>query len=183
VVLGFVGRLVTDKGLTELRTAWLRLRERHPHLHLLLAGAGGEPRGGVANDELQAWRADPRVHVLGVVEDIERIYTAMDVLAFPSHREGFSNAVLEAAAMGLPVVGFDVVGVRDGIRHGETGLLCPALDAQAFGDALESLIVDPTRRQALGAAARAWTLRDFRPHDRLQFVEDLYRSLLPSPPP
>jgi glycosyltransferase involved in cell wall biosynthesis len=171
LVLGFVGRLVRDKGFTELWQAWTVLRERHPDLHLLIAGADREPRAGVRQEELDACRADPRVRLVGVVEDIERHYAAMDVFAFPSHREGFSNAVLEAAAMALPVV-------RDGVRDGETGRLAPLSDGGRFTALLEELILDPAARARLGANARAWMLRDFRPEDRLRQVEASYREAL-----
>jgi glycosyltransferase involved in cell wall biosynthesis len=178
VVLGFVGRMVKDKGFAELWSAWKILRERHPNLYLLMAGASKEPRAGVPESDLQACREDSRVIMTSVVEDIERVYAAMDIFAFPSHREGFSNAVLEAAAMGLPVSGFDVIGVRDGVRHGETGLLSTLFDVEHFTESLDKLIRNVPERTRMGTNARAWVLHNFRPADRLRFVEEAYQKAL-----
>lgn len=177
LVIGFIGRLVHDKGVNELLAAWRTLRTEYADAWLLVAGADREPRRGISDDQREALKGDSRVRLVGVVEDPERYYSAMDIFAFPSHREGFSNAVLEAAAMRLPVVGFDVVGVRDGVRHGETGLLGPPADTTVFISNLRRLLGDTAQRRRLGQAAREWMLAAFQPGERLAFVEDSYRRL------
>ena len=102
-VLGFVGRVVRDKGIPELWQAWLALREALPDLHWLLVGPveDGDP---VPPEVLAGLRADPRVHLTGQDEDTPPLFAAMDVVALPSFREGFGLVTAEAGAMGLPVV-------------------------------------------------------------------------------
>jgi len=101
----------------------------------------------------------------------------MNVLAFPSHREGMPNVVLEAASMQVPAVGFDVTGVRDAIRSGETGALVEAFDTRAFAEALRAYLEDVGLRIAHGRAGRQRAVREFS-HARVceawaQFYERL----------
>lgn len=161
VVIGFVGRLVRDKGIVELAEAWRALRERHPTLHLLLVGPF-EPQDPVPAETEQALREDPRVHLAGMDWNTPPLYAAMDVVALPTYREGFPNVPLEAAAMGLPVVSTRVPGCTDAVADGETGTLVPARDAAALRDAIAAYVADPALRARHGAAGRARVLRDFR---------------------
>ena len=97
-VVGFVGRLVKDKGIEELARAWQTLRESHRDVHLLLVGKL-ELEDPVSPAALLSLQEDPRVHFLGFVDSPEVAYAAMSILVLPSHREGFGLAALEAGAM------------------------------------------------------------------------------------
>jgi glycosyltransferase involved in cell wall biosynthesis len=161
-VLGFVGRVVRDKGVAVLWEAWRRLRERHPDLHWVLVGPveDGDP---VPPEVLAGLRADPRVHLLGQDEETPPLLAAMDVVALPSYREGFGLVVAEAGAMGLPVVATRVTGIVDAVVDGETGALVEAGDAGALEAALARYLGDPALRERHGAAGRARALRDLEP--------------------
>jgi glycosyltransferase involved in cell wall biosynthesis len=101
------------------------------------------------------------VAFLGGRDDMARLYAALDVFVLPSHREGFSRSAMEAAATGLPMVLTDIRGCREVARHGLEGLLVPPGDPAALAAALETLLVDPQLRAALGAAARRRALSEF----------------------
>lgn len=161
-VIGFVGRLSRDKGIVELEQAWRGLREAYPDAHLLVVG-NWEERDAVSRNVQQRLREDPRVVVTGFVERVEPYYKRMSLLVFPSCREGFPNAPMEAASMELPVVAFAAVGTLDAVQHDVTGKLVPARDVDALADAIRVYLEDPQLRRQHGKAGRARVLRDFQP--------------------
>jgi len=157
-----VGRVVRDKGLIELAQAWRGLREEWPSLHLLVAGPF-ESEDPIPADVEATLRSDPRVHLAGMVHDMPSIYRTLDLLVLPSYREGFNTALLEAAAMGLPVVATRIPGCVDAVRDGETGLLVPVRDAQALTAAIGTYLGDPALRRRHGANGRRRARREFEP--------------------
>ena len=177
LVIGFVGRLVPDKGLVEMADAWASLREEFPDLHLLLVG-DTEAHDPLPPGVLAQLRADPRIHCTGWSDGLAEFYGAMDLLVLPSYREGFPVAVLEAAAMALPVVATRVPGCVDAVEDGITGLLVEPRDARALARAIRSYLRDPQQRAMHGQAGRQRTLRDFQPAVVWQAVEREYVSLL-----
>lgn len=160
LVLGFVGRLVREKGVIELAKAWKGLRKEFPDLHLLAVGSF-EPQDPVPAEVERFLRRDPRVHLPGAVDDPAIMYAAMDVVALPTYREGFPNVLLEAAAMQIPTVATRIPGCVDAVEEEVTGTLVPVKDIQALVDALRLYLQRPTLRARVGEAARARVLRDF----------------------
>jgi glycosyltransferase involved in cell wall biosynthesis len=159
-VIGYVGRLGRDKGLDVLWQAWQRLRPEFPQARLLIVG-GWEHERPVDPQTRAALEDDPRVILAGRVEDVAPYYRAMTVFAFPSRREGFPNAPMEASAMALPVVATDAVGSRDAVLDGVTGRLTPPGDANAFADAIAAYLRDPSQARRHGTAGRRRVQKDF----------------------
>jgi len=161
LVIGFVGRLVRDKGVVELCEAWQVLRTEFPELHLLVIGPV-EERDPVPQWVLGAFRSDPKVHMIAWADEVARLYSVMDVVALPTYREGFPNVPLEAAAMCLPVVVSAVTGCLDAVVDGVTGTMVPVRDGAALTAALRSYLTDPALRSGHGSAGRERVLRLFR---------------------
>lgn len=178
LVIGFVGRLVGDKGIRELAAAWQGLRSRHPRARLLIIGPF-EERDPVPPAVRSALEDDPRVHIVAdMVGGIERYYGAMNVVALPTYREGLPNVLLEAQAMALPIVATRIPGCVEGSRDGSTSLLVPVADADALERALERYCADEDLRRQHGEAGREWVLRAFRPQDVWENTFQVYRRLL-----
>ncbi len=171
-IIGFVGRLTQDKGVIELVDAFELIQRDMPEVHLLLLGhlETGDPVPAAAVARMKANNA---IHMTGFVSDPAPYYHVMDLLAFPSHREGFPNAPLEAAAAAKPTVGYRVTGVVDAVTDGITGLLVPANDMRALGNALRLLLENRTLRQQLGAASAFPCRQCIRPPEGLETLDRL----------
>jgi glycosyltransferase involved in cell wall biosynthesis len=154
VVVGVVGRLVREKGYPELFAAALQLRRGHPDIRVAAIGPDEPDKSDrlTALDRQAAEEAG--VRFLGARTDVVRLYAGMDIFVLASHREGFPLTLMEAAAMGLPVVTTDIRGCRQIVDDGATGLLVPARDPVALAAAIERLAKDPDERRRFGAAAR-----------------------------
>jgi glycosyltransferase involved in cell wall biosynthesis len=177
-VLGFVGRLTRDKGVPDLLEAFNRLLERVPDARLLLVGWFDESEDALTIYQRARIEAHPRIVRTGFVPDTAPYYRAMDVLVLPTWREGFPNAVLEAAASGVPVVTTQATGARDAVVHGITGLLVPPGDPRALAKTLLVLLEHPHRRSSMGKAARRWVVERFVDHRVLGLTVTLYKQLL-----
>lgn len=178
LVLGFIGRIVRDKGIVELAGAWKELRNEFPDLHLMLVGPH-EMQDSIPAEIDRTLHSDSRVHFLGEEWNTPPLYAVMDVLALPTYREGFPNVLLEAAGMKVPVVATQVPGCTDAVQDGVTGMLVPPYDAARLAGAVRTYLHDAELRRRHGAAARDWVLREFRPVAIWQAVYQEYvRCLL-----
>ncbi len=173
LVLGFIGRIVRDKGIIELAGAWKELRQDFPALHLLLVGPH-EMQDPIPSEIERTLHNDPRVHFLGRQENMPPLYAVMDVLALPTYREGFPNVLLEAAGMKVPVVATHVPGCTDAVQDSVTGMLVPPYDAASLAEAIRRYLHDGELRRRHGAAARDWVLREFRPEGIWQAIYQEY---------
>lgn len=156
VVVGFVGRLVEEKGLPELFDAVARLRERNPRLKLLVIGPEDHEKPDATGQRAARLRGidDDAAVFTGLRHDLPRLYAAMDVFVLPSHREGFPRAPMEAAAMGLPVIATDIRGCRETVKDGVTGAMVPVRDPVALAAGIARYVEDADLRRRHGEAGR-----------------------------
>jgi glycosyltransferase involved in cell wall biosynthesis len=178
IVVGAVGRLVREKGYVELFRAAALLRTQAPEVRIAVIGPDDDAKadGLDANDRADA--AEAEVRFLGHRRDVDRLYTGMDLLVLPSHREGFPRAPMEAAAMGVPAVATDIRGCRQAVTHGVTGVLVPVRDPVALAGAIAGLAHDPVRRRAMAAAASEKARREFDQERCVVLTVSTYRRLL-----
>nr|PZN61588.1 MAG: hypothetical protein DIU62_13235 [Pseudomonadota bacterium] len=172
-VIGSVGRLAPEKNQCALVRVLERLCAGGVDAHLLLAGDGPERDALLATAHGRG--VAQRVTLAGEMLDVRDALAAMDVFALPSTSvETFSNAALEAMAMGRPVVLTDIGGAREMIEDGAEGFIVPAGDEPALGDALRKLASDPGLVLGMGAAARLRAAREFS----FDAMVEAYRAII-----
>ena len=156
MLIGAVGRLNPVKDHATLLRAMEKLRHAAYPVDLVLVG------DGAMLDALRAQAKDlqiaDHVHFMGMRDDVFNLLRSFDVFAQPSISEGFSLALVEAAAAALPIVATRVGGNSDIVVTGVTGLLVEPRDAAGLADALASLLDDNALRRRMGQAGRAWAL-------------------------
>lgn len=170
-VFGFIGRFARSKGIVELHDAWRLLGPRAPRAHLVLVG---QPDEREPAPEAEWLRRLPRVHCVEPTARIEEWHAVFNALVLPTWREGLSNVLLEAGAMGKPAIASSVVGCVDVVVSGETGLLVPPRDAAALAAAMTACCEDPALAQGYGTAARTRITRMFAPETVWEPLLQLY---------
>ena len=181
-IVGFVGRLTEDKGVPELIEAFDAILRRVPEAHLLLVGWFDAAEDALDEAVRKRIENHPRIHSTGYVADTAPYYRAMDLMTLPTWREGFPNAVLEAAATGIPVITTLCTGSRDSVVPEVTGLLIPPGYPEAISEAVLKLLLNPAQRQRMGAAARRWVLEHYTNERVLGLLTGYYKSLLEQTP-
>lgn len=160
IVIGYVGRLVQDKGIRELVEAWESIRSAIPKLHLLVIGPR-EAADAVPARTLEVLDTDPQVTWLDMVPSVAPYYGLMDLLVLPTYREGFPNVLLEAAAMEIPVVATRVAGCVDAVLDGVTGTLVAKENAAELADAMTAYLLSEELRDLHGKNARVRVVKEF----------------------
>lgn len=133
-----LARVVADKGVREYAAAARIVRRRWPDARFVLMGPlEVANRTALPAAEVRGWEAEGVLEYHPPVDDVRPAIAAADFVVLPSYREGLSRVLLEAAALGRPIVASDVPGCRDIVRDGENGYLCAPRDAAALAAALD----------------------------------------------
>ncbi|MBN2491041.1 MAG: glycosyltransferase [Planctomycetes bacterium] len=175
-VVGCVAHLAWHKGQEFLVRAAPRLIARVPEVRILIVGEG--PRRAALEAEIRALGVGDRVRLTGFRADVLALVRALDVLAMPSVMEGLNTTLLDAQALGIPVVATRVGGIPEAVADGEGGVLVPPRDPAALAEALADLCADPARRAALGQRGRAWVRERFSVDRMVEGVLAVYRELV-----
>lgn len=161
IVLGFLGRIGRDKGFNELMLAFKQLKEKYPSVKLLYVGYNEKP-DTVDQDLLRYFDdCEDIISTNGWVDDPQRYLSAMDIFMFPSYREGFGNVVIEAEAMGVPVVVSDIPGPQNGMVDGVTGFKVPAREVEPLVEKTSVLIEDDELREKFGKVGAKFVVDNF----------------------
>lgn len=177
-VVGFVGRLVKDKGIIELVEGFQKLKKLHPHLSFKLMIVGTpEKRDGLPAEVLEILQNSPDIIYTGQIplDKMPLQYMCMKCLVLPSHREGFGFCNIEAQAMSIPVLTSEITGCRDSIINGKTGLyidLSPEDIARKI-----SVLTDESVRKAMGKEGIIWVRNNFDHTKVWPYVKSMLDSL------
>ncbi len=158
-----VARMLWDKGVGEFVDAARQTRRTHPEARFQLLGFLDVPNpAAIDRSVVEGWVAEGVVEYLGVTDDVRSHLAAADCIVLPSYREGLSRSLIEAAAMGKPLIATDVPGCREVVDHGTNGFLVAARDVMPLAEALGNFCnLTPTRRTQMGASSRRKAVSEF----------------------
>lgn len=179
IVLGYVGRLNEDKGIELLLDTFACLTEKElsKEVCLVLIGDYDGSETFVSSIKARIER-DSKIKFLGFIKDIAKYYRIMDLFVFPSYREGFGNVLIEASYCKLPVVAFDVTGVRNAVQHSHTGMLVPFRDTNMFLNKILYYLDNPEEAMLHGSQGHDWVKNNFNRKDVIQSWKEYYQTVL-----
>jgi glycosyltransferase involved in cell wall biosynthesis len=179
VTVGFVGRLLEDKGVRPLVEAHQALRAQGLDVRLILAGTPDpENPTSVQPAELERWTALPGIELPGHIADVREVWKRAHIAVLPSRREGLPKSLLEAASCGRAIVATNVPGCREVAHAGENALLVPPDDAAALAEAIGTLARDAELRHRFARASRKLVESDMAADRIGAKTVELYRTLL-----
>jgi glycosyltransferase involved in cell wall biosynthesis len=178
-VIGYVGRIMPEKDLQTWLRAAARVAKTYPLAQFVLVGEGkddgtlGQLKGLAAELGIAA-----RTHFPGYRSDLLSVYAAFDLFVLSSRREGLPNSILEAMALGVPVVTTDVAGAKELVLDGQTGYVRSQGDVGGIADALIALLENESLRKRMSHAGRGRIEREFSFSTRMERIEALYQRIL-----
>jgi len=178
LVVTMIARLVRDKGVLEYFRAARVVRRHQKDVRFLLVGpSSSEGRQAVGRAEINEYRTD--VHCLGRRDDVPALLAVTDVFVLPSYyREGIPRVLMEAGAMGLPLITTDMPGCREVVKHGVNGLLVTPRDVEGLVKALTELIRSERQRTSMGNAGRLYVRERFDINKVADAYVEVYQRVL-----
>lgn len=172
----FVGRIVGDKGINELVSAFKRLHAEHPATRLLLVGPFEDNLDPVSEETRATIESLSAIEAVGWQTDVRPFLAASDVFVFPSYREGFPNVVMQAGALGLPSIVTDINGSNEIIRNGENGVIIPSKDEEALYQTLKDTLENPDKWKTIAANARESIARRYEQQMLWREIKKFYKQ-------
>lgn len=158
-----IARLLWDKGIGEFVEAARMVKADYPNTQFRLVGPKGvQNKTSIPDVELERWIGEGIIEYLGETDAVREIVARHDCVVLPSYREGMSRVLLEAAAMGKPLIATDVPGCRQVVDHGINGLLCRVRDARDLANSMVRFMqLSAEQRAQMGRESRAKAEREF----------------------
>lgn len=170
-----ISRLLKDKGIEQFVEASTLVRKTYPDARFLIAGPFVDSEGGVRREKMAQWVEQGLIEYLGELSDVRPAIAAADVYVLPTYYpEGIPRTILEAMALGRPVVTTDWRGCREAVVNGECGWLVQPTSATSLSQALLRFLSDPSLAARMGRQARARAEQEFD----VQVVTQRVASLL-----
>ena len=175
----FTARMVEDKGTMILIDAAKKLESEYKgKVQFLLCGGLDTNPNGITKEILESKCDGEYIQWLGHRKDVLELLKQSHIMAFPSwYREGLPKSVIEAEAIGRPVITTNSVGCRDTVIDGENGYIIPIKDSDALANALKTLIDNPELRQSMGKKAREFAVSKFDIRDVVKVHLDIYKTI------
>lgn len=181
LVICQIGRLTVSKGYKEYFEAAKKLEGQHSNIEFIVVGPFDNSKGfGIDEKEIKDLKDNGIIKYLGSKnhEEMPLIYAITDIIVLMSHREGFPRSLVEAAAMGKPIIATDIRGCRDAVAQGFNGILVPIKDYQALTDALDKLINDRELRNLMGKNSRRKAEAEYDEEKLVDRILVIYKRLL-----
>jgi lipopolysaccharide/colanic/teichoic acid biosynthesis glycosyltransferase len=176
VVYCFVGRMVADKGIIELVSAFTELEKDWKHVKLLLVGGLEQELYPLNNECLQRIQTHNAIKWVGYQDDVRPYLSISNALVFPSYREGFPNVVMQAGAMGVPCIVSDINGCNEIIVNEENGIIIPVKNRQQLLNAMLRLVKDRTLLDKMATRSREMIVSRYEQHYLWQALLQEYQS-------
>lgn len=178
IYLLFIGRLVLDKGITELVNVFVKLQKEMPSLKLILAGQYEPDLDPLPAHIGEQIKNHPGIIHISWTNYVEYYMALAQYLVFPSYREGFPNVLLEAASMELPVICSRIGGNVDIVTDNKTGLIFESMNEEDLEQKLRSALADPARMKQMAAALHTEITASFKREKFWEAMRQEYLALL-----
>lgn len=176
-VFGYVGRITRDKGINEMLNAFKKISEKNFNCFLMIVGSPDSD--DTIDKELFEWaKKSPNVIFTGYTNVVEQYLSAMDVFILPSYREGFGMGVIEAEAMGVPVIVTDIPGPIDAMVNNETGIVVKKRDSVSLFEAMISFMKDKKIVDTCSKNSYMFALNNFEQERLFKYILEDRKSLL-----
>jgi glycosyltransferase involved in cell wall biosynthesis len=173
-----IGRLVVDKGIVELLNVFKQLQKNDPALKLILVGGYEPTLDPLPSATMQEIETNKDIIHINWSDKVEYFMHLADLFVFPSHREGFPNVLLQAGAMGLPVICSRITGNIDIVSNNETGLIFEAVNEQQMQSQLQHAISHPQQMRIMADKLQRIIQEDYRQENIWQNILAAYKSVV-----
>ncbi len=176
-VFGFLGRLVGDKGINELVEAFNQLNSEYPKIKLLLVGSYEDHLDPLREETISIIRRNGNIIEAGVQYDVRSHIKTMDLLVFPSYREGFGIVLMEAAAMNVPAICSDIIGCNEIIEDHVNGFLIPQRNQKALYSKMKYCLDHPAQVSQMSKVTRQMIAAKFEQEKLWAKTIEFYESI------
>lgn len=174
----FVGRIVRDKGINELVSAFVRLQKKYTQIRLILVGPFEKNLDPVSSETEKQILEHPAIDFMDFQKDIRPFLVASDALVFPSYREGFPNVVLQAGAMGLPSIVTNINGSNEIIEPGKNGVIIESQNEEQLYQAMENFVLEQDKVRMMAQYCRTIIAEKYDQRIVWAALLDEYKTLL-----
>lgn len=173
-----IGRLVVDKGIVELVNVFVQLQKKDASLRLILVGGYEPSLDPLPPATLQQIENNEAIIHISWTDDVAYYMALANYFVFPSHREGFPNVLLQAGAMGVPIICSHITGNIDIVTNNETGLIFDRGNEQQMDKLLQYAITHPQHMQSMAAKLQQLIKENYRQENIWQNILAAYKSLV-----